>query len=302
MKEIDQEQEQSFEEAFAEFANAPKDEESSVGINYENDGEDVGDALEHDGTEQSNEADEIDATENPDLAEGGGEGPIDLEAEVERLRSEAETWKHKFYSDAGRVGALQRKINELEAALQSASLSQPQEDAADGYETPPELAEFKEDYPEIFEGVERYVRAELERRTKQIEAELNQRFAPVNQMYEQQQTAAELAALSEAHPDWQEVAADEKFLEWLSVQPVPVQQMANSDYASEVSYVLDSYKTQTGYRQMQQRPAVSQLAEKRKKQLANASGVPSRGGASSTTLAEDDYHTAFAYYAAKKNK
>jgi len=225
---------------------------------------------------------------------------VDWQQRAAELEEESKQWQHKFYSDAGRVGALQRKVNELEAEKQPQTIETPPEQAASTEESPPELAEFRDDYPDIYNGVEKYMETELERRTDAIRQEMQQNMQPVNQMFEQQQTAAEMAALNAEHPDWQQVASNAEFQGWVATQPIPVQQMANSDYASEVSYVLNSFKTQSQSQQPQSQPAASGIAQKRDRQLANASTVPSRGNATSTPLAEDDYKSAFAYYAAKK--
>ena len=166
-------------------------------------------------------------------------------------------------------------------------------------ESPPELAEFKNDYPDIYQGVEKYIQTELARREEALRAEMQQQIAPVNQVFAAQQEAAEMAALEAAHPDWQQVATDNAFQEWLAAQPLPVQQMANSDYASEVSYVLDSFKTQAQPQQPQPQPAAQGIAKKRAKQLEQSTGVSSRASASVSPLAEDDYSSAFSYYAAR---
>lgn len=298
-----EEQEKEFSEAFAEFATGERKEEEPA-VEFEKDGEPVEDVAEEPSADEQTDEGEEAPVEEVDEAEGeAADEDVDWAERARQLEQEIEQWKHKFYSDAGRVGALQRKINELEAALQSRSLEQPQAKAAaddNGDELPPELAEFKEDYPDIYQAMQKLMDAEMQRRIAAVEQEVQQSLAPVQQVITQQTVAAEIAALEAQHPDWQEVAVSPEFSEWLSSQPQSVQQMAASDYASDVSFVLSAFKTQTRAQQPQERPAASGIAEKRKRQLESATSVPSRGSSSSTPLADDDYDAAFAYYASKK--
>jgi hypothetical protein len=266
------EDEQSFEDAFNEFSDGEVEEveeEVKEAVQIE---EEVLDDLEQD---------EVETEE------------VDWQAKAQAAEQDANQWKHKFSSDAGRVSALQRKIDAME---QSASHQPQQVDAATNEDTPHDLAEFEEDYPEInkvLKAQEKRFERELERRT----AELRSEITPVQDMVRQNETAAEYAALESSHPDWKVIGQDEKYGQWLATQPSQVQEMAGSAYAADVSYVLSNFK-QT---QPQQQNVVG-LAEKRKKQLQDAAIVPSRGNSRSTVVAEDDFDAAFDHYASKKAK
>jgi len=247
--------------------------------------------------------DEVSSTESNDSMSNEQDEEVTFEeAPVEddvitQLKAEAEDLRHRSHSDAGRVSALQKKNNELQALINAQNEAKPfQPETAPQDDTPPSLVEFKDDYPDIYQGVEAYMSAELERRTQEIEQRFQTQLAPANQMVEQQLNAAEYAALEATHPDWQQVATTNEFGQWVQQQPPAIQQMANSDFSNEVSYVLSSYKAQSQPQQNQ----VSGISRKREMQLEQSTALPSRGNASTSPLADDDYTSAFKYYAAKQ--
>lgn len=220
----------------------------------------------------------------------------DWKAESEAYKQRAATFEHKFNSDAGRVSALQKKLDAFE--------NQPQEVvAAKQNETPHDLAEFQEDYPEIYQmmkGMEKKFETELDRRSQ----DFSDQFAPVQSMIKNNQVAVEVTALESTHPDWREYNpnTNQDFSNWVAGQPEQIREMASSDHSNDVSYILSSYKAQRNIPVNQGVSQVELVRNKRKQQLDNSTATPSRGSATNTPLAEDDFESAFEYYANKKAK
>jgi len=275
-----------FSDAFAEFSSEKELGDEPSNISFENSGEPVGAGT-------YSETQELEAT-------NAAPESVDWEEKAKALETESNDWKHRFQSDAGRVGALQRKINLLESNAASSELAnQPSDMTANSNDSPPDLAEFKEDYPEIHRGVESYMESELERRTAKIKSDLEQQLVPVSQMIEQQETAAQVAALEHNHPDWQQLANDEAFQGWVVNQPEQIQSMADSISANDVSYVLSTYKTQHN---APVQTSVDGIAQKRERRLRDSTAIASRGTAATTPLAEDDFSSNFKYFADKMGK
>lgn len=276
-----------------------EDEEYSKAFNEFADGENSETTAGEDTPSQAMDSIIEDDSQSEDVtqAEPTQESADDL---IEKLEAEVADLQHRSQSDAGRVSALQKKNNELVALINERNTKEEdkpfQPETAPQDDTPPPLVEFKDDYPDIYQGVEAYMRTELEKRTRELEQRFQSQLAPANQLVEQQQTAAEFAALEAAHPDWQQIATTDEFGQWVQQQPPAIQAMANSDYSNDVSFVLSSFKAQS----QTQQPQASGISRKREMQLAQSASLPSRGNASASTLASDDYESAFNHYAAKR--
>ena len=89
--------------------------------------------------------------------------------------------------------------------------------------------------------------------------------------------------LREAHPDFQEVAASQKFQTYLAGLPPKVAELNKSYDASEVSYLLSLFKKDTGWGQS------ATPVEDKERRLRNAV-APSRGQAQGrrTVVSEDE--------------
>lgn len=296
-----------FDDAFAEFSGGetdsppagdevPPDEEA---------GEEEGAGTE--GGEKAADGGEEKGGEPPGEEDPWAGLPDEMRERVTALIQERDQLKHSAHSNAGRVRALQRKIDELTAS--KPATEQPSaEEVQEAMKTPEAWASFQTDYPTIASAME----ARFEAERKLIEQQMNQRLQPLSTNIQSLGHAeherflqAQYAALEAAHPDWREVAASAEFNEWMGHQPEAIRNLGVSERADEVSTVLTYFKTS---RQRPPAPAdedspspVSELQQRRRKQLEEGAAPPAqRGSGARTAIPEDDFDAAFRAYAAKK--
>lgn len=224
--------------------------------------------------------------------------PPELKALWEQERQAREQAEHRARSDAARVAALSRKLATVTPPPQAAEPSEAQK-ALDA-----KVKQLREDFPDVAEPIIALIesqRAEL--------SSVKQHVAAVTADQHEVQVARELAALQERHPDWQQVAANPKFGEWLATQPSNVQALAGSWDARETGVVLTLFKVESGIAtggQQREAPAAPAPAApaaatdtKRARQLEGGADVRSRPAAVASG-APDDYDAAFAHFAAKQ--
>lgn len=281
-----------YDSAFDEFANkkaatdGEREEDDSTILDSGQGGDDSGDDQQSDGgtddkggeSDQGDKADEVD--------------------ELEKLRQENQQWQHRYNSNAGRVSAYQRKIQELEQQLQGA-----QKPAASGASENPDgsgytdeqWATLKEDFPEIAAGIE----AQAKRQEQQIQAlrkQVEESIGPIQQQAHESFIQSQYQILEQQHPDYADVVKQEGFKNWLDMQPAAVRALTNSEEAADAAYLLSSYKLVAGVQQRQ----TDETNQKRQRQLRQSQTLPSRGARKTSAVPEDDYDAAFDYYASKK--
>ncbi len=204
--------------------------------------------------------------------ESAPSGPT-WEERVASLEQERDQYQHKWQSDAGRISAYQRKIEELEAAVRQSQARQ--QDPNDE-----EWSAIKEDFPEIATAMER----RMDRRLQ----DLMQRIAPIEELNKNVRIDQEYKSLAAEHPDWDRIRNLPDFNQWLTNQPDPVQKLANSDYAKDASYVLSSYKLYAGARDRHAR----QIQAKRQAALAANVSTPAKRQVRQE-IPSDDYDRAW---------
>ena len=209
-------------------------------------------------------------------------------------------WKHKYESDAGRVSALQRKINSLEDQLkaQQSGLGNDkpvvQSDASQAFN------ELKEDFPEIANAVQGYVDEIVASKTAEVSQRVKDTVAPLEKEQQDRFWKSQFEALDKAHPDWSEVVNSTEFNRWLDAQPEGIQKLKQSDYANDVSSVLNYFKSANGPTKNEPDPEVEALRQRREKQLEDATTVVSKGPGERKVGTPADFDHAFEHYASKK--
>lgn len=283
-------EEQTFDDAFDEFAVSDNDAELQNEISETD--EAVVEATEQD--EPVNEA----PVEQP--RDDMGRFTTEESAEPD-WKAEAQQWQHRYNSDLGRQSALQRKIQEqqdqiaqLQKAAQNASQAPQAPHANPNGMTDAKWAEFKEDFPEIAEVME-YQQQIQDRAHQQEIAELKAQLVPIQQQSRQQYVNAQYQVLEQQHPDWKDIAKSTEFRNWLEQQPSAVSQLVESEEAADAAYLIQTFKTASA------RPMVNDdLKQRRERQLRQGQTISNRGGRpKSTGPAADDFDAAFDYFASK---
>ncbi|MFC0047793.1 hypothetical protein [Rheinheimera tilapiae] len=213
---------------------------------------------------------------------GHGQAEDDPWAEVpEQLRNEyltakqrAEQYESQYHAVTGRLAPTQR---ELEAARKQLAEIEKQKGAkgdSDAVPTASDIAgksmqQLHEEWPDVAVAMQTLLEAQRQ--------EFEQRLTPLQQMEaerrQQQEQAAiqnELTRLSQAHPDYAQIASNPAFENWVATQPRSVQAMYGSTSADDNIVLLNLYKGATGAAQPAPKPRQS-------KPLSDHAEIPRKG-------------------------
>jgi len=301
---------EEYEQAFAELTGASDTEDGLGKPETTADNAEIEDSDKPDDINEDDDSDTLIANEDDDSGESLDIWATATEEQrkaIEELRNEKSNWQHRFQSDAGRVSALQRKINELEA-LQSSRPQQVQEPVQVPIDptSSAEMDSFREDYPDIANAVDRMVQQQLANERQQfqgalsqLDSRISQTIKPIQESEQQRFVDSQMKALEIEHPDWREVATSNDFMSWMVQQPEPVQAMYNSDSASDAAYLVSSFKQVN-----RSTPQVEHVSQTHGNQptLQQAVTPRSRRTAPVTNAIPDDYESAFDYWVNKSGK
>lgn len=231
----------------------------------------------------------------------------EVKAEIEKIEAQNNRLAHQARSDAGRVAALTKRVDELaRLAKQGSSAAAKEREAL--------LQKFAANYPEIAEAMKAQLegtKAELES-TKQLAAALAQK-------HEQDATVEREAAVEAAHPGWKTAIKEPAFAEWYGAQPSEVKALGASDEPGAAIALLNAYRAshpatsksaettettqQTTTRASASKTAAEIKAE-RAKTLAASAGVQTRAASrdSTTSGPSDDVDGAFEFFSKQKTK
>ena len=218
-----------------------------------------------------------------------------LRSEYDKLRDNNDKLSHQAKSNAGRIGALQRKLNEFQATSPAGGATPSATEVAEAMKTPEAWASFNEEYPDIHDAIES--RLEVER--SQNQETMNRALQPLRAAEEERHVNVQYAALEAAHTDWKDVVKSGAFVDWLQQQPNAIQQLSNSNDAFEASKLIDYYKMSLPREEAATTSTVTSIQQKRAKQLEDSTGVKSKPGPGATgVIPPDDFDAAFEMFAA----
>ena len=248
---------------------------------------------------ETEEVEEVEAaTEEPEQApeeDIWAEADEGLKSEYDKLRDNNDKLSHQAKSNAGRIGALQRKLNEFQATSPAGGNQPSATEVAEAMKTPEAWASFNEEYPDIHDAIES--RLEMER--SQNQETMNRALQPLRAAEEERHVSNQYAALEAAHTDWKDVVNSESFVDWLQEQPNAIQELSNSNDAFEASKLIDYYKLSQPREDVATTSTVTSIQQKRAKQLEDSTGVKSKPGPGATgVIPPDDFDTAFEMFAA----
>ena len=173
--------------------------------------------------------------------------------------------QHRLRSNDGRVGALQRQINDLTRQLQEqARLAEPK--AADDW------AAFEKDYPDeakAFKALQAGSDAKIQALQQQLE---NLATPNDGQFYD---------LLDAVRPDWREIVNAPDFSIWLSAQDEPTQAKINSSKISDATALLRAFDAHRDAKKAK----ADQLKQTREQRASHAQAIP---GSSSSPSLDDD--------------
>ena len=278
------EEEQSFDEAFAEMTGAEVEDEQEDVPKEDEPAEEAGDSVDDDDSK-------IESDDSTD----------EEESELDKLRRENQELEHKFRSNDGRIAAYQRQIAQYQDQS-PAQAGDENEDGDDQDAADPDLETFRTEYPEIAGPLEK-MREQDKKRIEQLES----RLAAQGEHQRQDQLDHQEQVLQDAHSDWVDVTANPEFSAWVQKQPLYVQEAASRNGqqitdGQEAADLIDRFKSTQTQNEPSDEPSPDEPkpnAGKRKRQLESSATVANKGpGAASGP--GNDYDSAFAYYANKK--
>lgn len=218
--------------------------------------------------DESND-DPLGQEETTDANNPNGEPEVD---EVEKLRAENARLNHSLQSEKGRSKAAQKRWQETQQRLQqvSQSLSENQVVELDD--------DFREDFPELAERLEKSMAKVSERSNQTLKASLDPMQSLVagelESLQEQANEAAE-QAVSEAVPDAHQILQNPEFNKWLNSQPAGIQGMFASDDPNDAIYLLNQFKARpTPSKQVQSR---RELQKRSLNPAGGSNAVPKSG-------------------------
>lgn len=225
--------------------------------------------------------------------------------------------EHAERSNRGRISALQRQIAELTGGQSQSREADPGDGSADGqgqgeaaagsdqgaddgFLKSDDWKSFRDEYPEVAGPLEKVIgglQAEVTRQHKELSA--------IGADRRESALAEQAGLLAEEHSDWQEVVADDSFMEWLEAQPRHIREAAirNAEDIVDAQEAADVVGRFKAYRSEQQGGGNAQDQQdttradggggtdnqqaRRQRQLESASTTRSRGPGVATGISED---------------
>jgi len=290
-----------FDSAFDEFAGETSvGEADDLGSQKSQDTQEGGEAP----AETDQQTDQQAASQDDDISQL----PDWAQQRVQDAEQRAQQWEHKHRSDAGRVSALQKQVNDLkQQSLQDQGFSP--ERIKEAMSSEEGWSDFKEEFPgvgEVLENQFEQIAQKMEERLKPIQDHVTQQAEDAYTKHQESALALPKEQGGHGHPDWQDLAASQEFTDWAQQQHPAIQQLLDSNEAADAAYVLDLYKStgrasQQGSPQEGQGNQAEKVKERRQKNLQRNVHVEGQA-ASPAAGPPDDLDSAFDFYASKSEK
>lgn len=245
-----------------ETDDAPKEEEAAAAVQPPEDTQEAGD-FDDAGTEAPDPAVEPEDTASASK-DDGTPAENDWETRYQQLEQRTRSWE-------GRISKAEREAQQARADAEryrqelEAKKGAKKEEGADtdngepeAESTDPEIQELLSEYPDIAGPMLKHFTAQLKRTQNlsqqqveqaqaQFKQELNQNLEPMRQREAESARVAHETALSEAHPDWQDVAQSGALTAWIERQPdylrEGMQRVVEGGTTTQVVDLLNQYKS-----------------------------------------------------------
>lgn len=251
-----------------------------------------------DGPAVSESKQEPEADENAEHA--------DVEAD-ESAGKEEDPEEHRRRSDAGRIRALQRKVEELRKQIESGTPKQSEEavaealDIIESSEDDPEWQRLREEYPELAGPLEKRVAA-LSRHLAEIKKKNDELTGLLKTMQVERAAVENIERLEKLVPGWQKAidADPDAFLEWVNGQPRYVQETVarNLEVIVDPESTADILKRYLEHRNGASAPRKSSVQPNDAVRTARAKGsvAPKGSAMPAASGPPDDVEAAFDYW------
>lgn len=234
--------------------------------------------------------------------------PADLR---ERHETEKRDYDLRLRSSNGRVSALDRKVQELTRQLEEARKGGQNPEAtqqgdgegggdddgkAGGKLSDDALSQLREDYPDLAGPL-----IDMLEKQGQTIQRLSQGVGAFEQTRESAAIAEQENLLTQEHPDWQEVAADDRFAGWIETQPKSIQDAMARNFekivdGADAALVIGRFKESVGKTAQADPNPQPSTDPKRERQLQGGRDTGRTGPSSKTGIAKDDFDGAVAAF------
>lgn len=167
------------------------------------------------------------------------------------MEAEKKRYEHMAKSQRGRVGALAKKYQQAQAALEQLKQNQ---STFDG-----EIESLRTDYPEVADFLSRFI-AGQNKRLEDISTPIAQMVDANVQDFAQQQLEGSISMVTQEVPEVDSILRDPMFHRWVDNQPNGVKALFNSDDPRDAIYLLTEFKRATS--------SISEQRNKRSQQLS----------------------------------
>lgn len=233
------------------------------------------------------------AVAQPPAADTGDpwkDAPPQLRQMYSDMQAKAAALEHSARSQAGRVSALQKKIDDLQASTRSskpgASGDGGPAAVGDGGDLDEEA--FERDFPQVAGFVRKTVKQEVE----PVRETVQQREEREAAAREESRIAAAFSAVAQAHPDFDHIRQDPAYANWLLGQAPGIQQLAYSENPQDAIELIGLYKSRV-------KPAAG---GNRTRVVDAAVETPSKGAPRRSGLSNDDFDSNFEAHADRISK
>lgn len=214
------------------------------------------------GEQENDEQDTDDEPGDEQEADPWEKAPEPLRNQYQQTKQAYQKLEADHRANAGRVAALNRKLQEMQEQQDKAK----KEGAKGATSDLPDAEELSGMSDEELEKEWPEVATAMRRREQKLKQQMEQELTPLKQWQQQQleqqqqaeqqqQVQQEYSRLAQSHPDYEQVVSDPKFRAWLDSQPAALKQIAQSQNADDAAFVLTTYKGATGKTQQRQQPS-----------------------------------------------
>jgi hypothetical protein len=289
MKTGDQRQpgdEVSFEDAFEKLAQERGQPADDAGI--DDDGDEAADAGSADGQEGQGGTRAVAQPPAADPEDPWKDAPPKLRQMYIDAQARLAAEEHKARSQAGRVSALQRKIDEIQASPRSSKPGAGDGPAAvDGDDD--ELKSLEQDFPSVVNLVRKTVKQEVD----PIRSSVREREEREAEAAEETRIAEAFSEVAKVHPDFDQIRRDPAYAKWLGTQAPGIRNLAFSEDPADAIELFGMFKTRT------RRPGAD--SGTRNRLVDAAVETPSKGAPRRVGIPEG-FDGAFAFHADRIEK
>lgn len=224
---------------------------------------------------------DAEATEQADESDPWADAKEEHRKAYQEAMERLEKAEHSAKSNSGRVGALQKKLDELAAQYEAAQKAALEREQAESQKQDDRDISFETDYPDMAD----YYKRQSEKQIKGVQDGFKGQLETVTNQIRGEFYRSTLDAIK---PGWESIASSPEFSSWLTTQDADTQEAAGQLNPGSALKVLTAFEQHTS----DVSKKAKQIQQSREQRLKTSATVPSSG---KPTRPEetDDFESAF---------